>query len=258
MHGRSEAKRFLSSAVVKWVDASALFTDLLLTVNQVAAGRIVNLLNADAKVTVVCPREGLNEEVAYRVGRGEVKHIDRVFLPVDLEPEKNVAMVLTAVDDPDASTRIWKYCKEVKIPANIADVPPECDFYFGSVHRDGPLQIMVSTNGNGPRMAAAIRRQIGEMLPRGTGESIQKVGQLRRRLRTAAPGKRTRDISKRMTWMSEVCDRWSTEDFNAMDDSDMERLVQHYESGRVPSFEEIRLGDRGDVVWEFDGSFGWM
>jgi len=226
---------------------------------EVAAGRILNLLNADAKVTVVCPREGLNEEVAHRVRLGQVQHVDRIFLPLDLEPEKKIAMVLTAVDDPEASTRIWKYCKKLKVPANIADVPSECDFYFGSVHRDGPLQIMVSTNGNGPRMAAAIRRQIGEMLPQGTGDSIKKIGQLRRKLRQVAPGKSTRDISKRMGWMSEVCDQWTTEDFNAMDDADMDELVHYYESGRVPSFEEIRLGPpRSDVVWEFDGSFGWM
>lgn len=218
----------------------------------------MNLLNADAKVTVVCPRSGLNEEVAYRIHQKQVKHVDRIFLPLDLEPEKKVAMVLTAIDDPDSSTRIWKYCKKMKVPANIADVPPECDFYFGSVHRDGPLQIMVSTNGNGPRMAAAIRRQIGDMLPTGTGDSIKKVGQLRRKLRKTAPGKTTRDISKRMSWMSEVCDKWSTEDFNLMDDEDMEKLVQHYDGGMVPSFEDIRLGRRGDVVWEFDGSFGWM
>ena len=189
--------------------------------------------------------------------QGQVKHLDRVFLPIDLEPEKNVAMVLTAIDDPDASTRIWKYCKKVKVPANIADVPPECDFYFGSVHRDGPLQIMVSTNGNGPRLAAAIRRQIGEMLPKGTGESIEKVGQLRRKLRGIAPGKTTADISKRMGWMSEVCDRWSTEDFNSMDEHDMEDLVRFYEEGAVPSFEDIRLGSREDRSWLFDGSFGW-
>ncbi|KIW14125.1 hypothetical protein PV08_06906 [Exophiala spinifera] len=225
---------------------------------EVAAGRIVNLLNADAKVTVVCPRQGLNEEVAYRVNNGQVKHVDRVFLPLDLEPEKKVAMVLTAIDDPDASTRIWKYCKQMKVPANIADVPPECDFYFGSVHRDGPLQIMVSTNGNGPRMAAAIRRQIGQMLPEGTGASIERVGQLRRKLRKVASGKTSRDISKRMAWMSEVCDKWSAADFNDMDDEDMDRLVRYHESGEVPSFEDIRLGARDEVVWEFDGSFGWM
>lgn len=222
-----------------------------------AAGRILNLLNADARVFVVCPREGLNAEVAYRIQHGQVQHFDRVFLPIDLEPEKNIAMVLTAIDDPDASTRIWKYCKKLKVPANIADVPPECDFYFGSVHRDGPLQIMVSTNGNGPRLAAAIRRQIGQMLPAGTGDSIQKVGQLRRKLRRVAPGKTTTDINKRMGWMSEVCDKWSTAEFNAMDDRDMEKLVGYYEAGTVPSFETIRLGPDMDGLWRFDGSFGW-
>lgn len=225
---------------------------------QVAAGRILNLLNADANISVVCPREGLNDEVAYRIAQGQVKHIDRVFLPLDLEPEKKIAMVLTAIDDPDASTRIWKYCKKLKVPANIADVPSECDFYFGSVHRDGPLQIMVSTNGNGPRLAASIRRQIGEMLPRGTGDSITKVGQLRRRLRRKAPGTTTDEISKRMRWMSAVCDQWSTEDFIAMDKDDMEKLVGFYDQGSVPSFEEIRLGTANDGVWHFDGSFGWM
>lgn len=226
---------------------------------QVAAGRVLNLLNADAKVTVVCPKDGLNDEVAYRITQGQIKHLDRVFLPIDLEPERNVAMVLTAIDDPEASTRIWKYCKKMKVPANIADVPPECDFYFGSIHRDGPLQIMVSTNGNGPRLAAAIRRQIGEMLPQGTGDSIAKVGQLRRKLRRIAPGKGTEDISRRMTWMSKVCDEWSTEDFNTMDGEDMEELVKYYNSGTVPSFESIRLSPKDkDVTWHFDGSFGFM
>lgn len=227
--------------------------------NQVAAGRVLNLLNADAKVTVVCPKDGLNDEVAFRINQGQIKHLDRVFLPIDLEPEKEIAMVLTAIDDPDASTRIWKYCKRIKIPANIADVPPECDFYFGSVHRDGPLQIMVSTNGNGPRLAASIRRQIGTMLPEGTGDSIRKVGELRKMLRRKVPGKSTDDINRRMTWMSQVCDKWSTEDFNAMDDEDMEELVRYFDSGTVPSFESIRLRhDDNEVPWTFDGSFGWL
>jgi precorrin-2 dehydrogenase / sirohydrochlorin ferrochelatase len=226
---------------------------------EVAAGRILNLLNADARVTVVCPASGLNDEVRHRVQSNQVTHLDRVFLPLDLEPEKNVAMVLTAIDDPDASTRIWKYCKKMKVPANIADVPPECDFYFGSVHRDGPLQIMVSTNGNGPRLAAAIRKQIGDMLPVGTGDSIAKVGMLRRKLRRRAPGKGTEDIQRRMTWMSRVCDEWAAEDLGAMDEADMDMLVRCYDTGDVPSFEQIRLGAaRAEgVTWDWDGSFGF-
>ena len=163
--------------------------------SKVAAGRIMNVLNADAKVTVVSPREGLNKEVAYRIQKGQVDYVDRKFEPSDLE---GVDMVLTAVDDPEASTRIWKLCKEKKIAANIADVPPECDFYFGSVHRDGPLQIMVSTNGKGPRLANIVRRSIAEKLPDNLGEAITKVGKLRQMLRKVAPG--PEEGPKRMAW----------------------------------------------------------
>lgn len=155
----------------------------------------MNVLNADAKVTVVSPREGLNPEVAYRVQKGQVDFVDRKFEPPDLD---NVDMVLTAVDDPEASSQIWKLCKERRIAANIADVPPECDFYFGSVHRDGPLQIMVSTNGKGPRFANIVRRQIASNLPNNIGEGIEKIGKLRQMLRKVAP--KPEEGSKRMAW----------------------------------------------------------
>jgi precorrin-2 dehydrogenase/sirohydrochlorin ferrochelatase len=168
---------------------------LTLTEAQVAAGRIVNVLNADAKVTVVSPREGLNDEVAYRIEQKQVEHVDRKFEPSDLD---GVDMVLTAVDDPEASSAIFKLCHEKKIPANIADVPPECDFYFGSVHRDGPLQIMVSTNGNGPKLANIVRRQIASSLPSNIGAAIQRVGILRKKLRKIAPA--PEEGPKRMQW----------------------------------------------------------
>ena len=166
-----------------------------LTHKQVAAGRILNVLNADAKVTVVCPRTGLNEEVAHRVTQSQIIHVDRNFEPSDLD---NVDMVLCAVDDPAASTQIYTLCRERRIPANIADVPPECDFYFGSVHRDGPLQVMISTNGNGPKLANIVRRQIAAGLPENIGDAIRKVGSLRRKLRKVAPN--IEEGPKRMQW----------------------------------------------------------
>lgn len=120
-----------------------------------------------------------------------------MFEPSDLD-DPSIIMVLTAIDDPEASSRIWKLCKEKRIPANIADVPPECDFYFGSLHRDGPLQIMVSTNGNGPKMANIVRRRIAASLPPNIGAAIQKVGMLRKRLRVMVPN--PEEGMKRMQW----------------------------------------------------------
>lgn len=166
-----------------------------LTISKVAAGRILNVLNADGRVTVVSPREGLNPEVAFRIEMGQVDYIDRKFQPSDLD---GADMVLTAVDDSEASSKIWKLCKERKIATNIADVPSECDFYFGSVHRDGPLQIMVSTNGRGPRFANIVRRSIAASLPTNAGEAISKIGKLRQMLRKVAP--QIEDGPQRMAW----------------------------------------------------------
>lgn len=230
----------------------------------------MNLLNADAKVTVISPRDGLNDEVAYRIDHREVQYFDRKFEPSDLDDDQ-ITMVLTAVDDPEASSQIWKLCKERKIAANIADVPPECDFYFGSVHRDGPLQIMVSTNGNGPKMANIVRRRIAANLPPNIGNAIAKVGELRKKLRAVAPG--NDQGPKRMKWyvavvmlfkstkltysrMSNVCLQWSLEDLCDMEEEDMSQLLQYYTPDKVPSLNQIRLGDDPDE-WKFDGSFGW-
>ncbi|EEP81394.1 predicted protein [Uncinocarpus reesii 1704] len=218
---------------------------------EVAAGRILHALNADAKVTVVCPSACLNPEVKYRISENHVAYIDRKFEPVDLDDD--VAMVFVAIDDPEASSQIWKLCRERRIPANIADVPSECDFYFGSVHRDGPLQVMVSTNGNGPKLASIVRKEIAAALPANTGAAIQNVGILRRKLRETAPG--PKDGPKRMKWISRLCESWSSEELVEMDEKDMETLLGFYTQDIIPAFEQVQLKE-GNIA-PFDGSMGW-
>lgn len=205
-------------------------------------------------MTVVSPAARLNPEVAYRVAQRQVDHVDRNFEPADLD---GADMVLVAVDDPAASTAIWKLCKERRIPANIADVPPECDFYFGSVHRDGPLQIMVSTNGKGPRLASVIRKFIAQQLPRDAGRAIEAIGQLRVKLRQMAP--LPEDGPKRMAWMTKVSDAYSWDEMCALSEEDMGNLLQFYASGQVPTLEVLKgMRANPDVSLDvFDGSFGF-
>ncbi|KAL2168929.1 hypothetical protein VTG60DRAFT_6699 [Thermothelomyces hinnuleus] len=221
---------------------------------EVAAGRILHCLNADANVTVVSPAARLNPEIAYRVAQKQVTHVDRTFEPSDLD---GADMVLVAIDDAAASTAIWKLCKERRIPANIADVPPECDFYFGSVHRDGPLQIMVSTNGKGPRLASTIRKFIAECLPSNAGRAIETVGELRVRLRQIAPS--PEEGPKRMAWMTKVSDAYPWDEMCELTEEDIGNLLRFYPAGKVPSLETLKAmranPEFGDVG--FDGSFGF-
>lgn len=99
--------------------------------------------------------------------------------------------------------------REKHIPVNVADVPPECDFYFGAQLRRGPLQIMVSTQGQGPKIGALVRDRVIEALPDNVEEAIAGVGALRGELRKKAPGVGGELGQQRMQWMIGMCDSWS-------------------------------------------------
>jgi precorrin-2 dehydrogenase/sirohydrochlorin ferrochelatase len=57
---------------------------------------------------------------------------------------------------------------------------------------------MVSTNGNGPKLANIIRRKIAASLPDNMGAAIENVGKLRKKLREVAA--RPEEGPKRMKW----------------------------------------------------------
>ncbi|WFD36084.1 Bifunctional dehydrogenase and ferrochelatase [Malassezia cuniculi] len=200
---------------------------------DVAAGRFVHLKNADAHVTLIAPRDELCDELRFRLDAGVVDEY-RDELITDPEQIGDCDMVLTAIDDAEMSRRICAWSRERRIPVNVADVPPECDFYFGSVIRRGPLQVMVSTGGNGPRIARIVRQRLEKALPPSVGLAIDKVGALRKALRQAAPDASL--AGKRMRWMTRVCDEWSLDDLSRLDDAAITRLIEDgWKNDRVPT-----------------------
>ncbi|KAG0234126.1 hypothetical protein BGW42_006866 [Actinomortierella wolfii] len=242
----------------------------------VAAGRLVNVLEADANVTIIAPE---NEEVSDIIQQhvkdhsAKVRLLQRRFRDTDLllrfgehrlsredEPttlststtsvttsitesespleEPAVDMVLSAIDDIPLSTHIYHLAKRLKIPVNIADVPPQCDFYFCSTHRDHALQVAVSTSGKGPKMANLIRRHIASHLPDRVGEAIERVGELRSQLRQKAPHPEAGP--KRMQWMSRVCEQWKMEDLAELDPTKMDVILEGFESNEVWTAQQVQ------------------
>ncbi|CEI90112.1 hypothetical protein RMCBS344292_04445 [Rhizopus microsporus] len=88
-------------------------------------------------------------------------------------------MCLTALDDHEESLRIGQLCRKRRIPVNVVDVPPLCDFYFMSQHRDGPLHLAVSTNGQGPKLVNMIRVEAAKSLRPNMCSVIKRMGRLR-------------------------------------------------------------------------------
>lgn len=147
-------------------------------------------------------------------------------------------MVLTAIDDADLSRSICQMARRLRIPVNVADVPPECDFYFGSLIRRGPLQIMVSTGGKGPKIANQVRVLLEKALPDNLGQAIENVGRLRMKLRGKVPEQAK--SGKRMKWMIDVCEKWNWDQLATMTDDDMDKILQGWEKGKAPSYVEVK------------------
>ncbi|KAI0665070.1 siroheme synthase [Cubamyces menziesii] len=206
---------------------------------DVASGRIESVLVADARITLIAPRACLHPLTQYFVDNSDrITYHDRLFAgPQDLE---GADMVLTAIDDVETSRHICALCRERRIPVNVADIPPSCDFYFGSQIRSGPLQVMISTNGRSPKLANIIRRRIEECIPEHAGEAIEKVGELRTKLKERAPGVGGEVGRRRMRWMVDVCSSWDMEELALLDDKMMKRLLDEgWEKNQVPKLEDV-------------------
>lgn len=206
---------------------------------DVASGRIESVLVADARVTIICPSAGLHPLTKKFIhGPYQITYHDRVFGGAD--DLVGIDMVLSAIDDVAQSRVICSLCRERKIPVNVADIPESCDFYFGSQIRDGPLQIMISTNGKSPKLANLIKRKVECSLPKQVGNAIERVGELRAKLKERAPGVGGQVSKRRMKWMVDVCTSWEMEELATLNEEMMKRLLDDgWENNTVPRPEAV-------------------
>ncbi len=217
---------------------------LLVGGGQVASTRLAHLLDADALVTIICPKIGLHPLLLHRIyddnsTKSRIDYHDRIF--AGEEDLNGMDMVLTAIDNVEVSKSICLMCRARRIPVNVADVPPECDFYFGSMIRRGPLQVMVSTGGKGPKIANLIRVKLEEALPDNVSDAIERVGELRAELRKRAPGVGGKLGQRRMDWMTEICQTWTLDELGTLDETSVAYLLDHgWAKKRVPSYNETR------------------
>lgn len=215
-------------------------------------------------MTIVAPSDRLHPEVKYRIDTvpsSDLTYVDRDFKGVQPVEEggdelrvESFDMVLTAIDSVGLSKTVCIECRRHHIPVNVADVPPECDFYFGSQFRRGPLQVMVSTSGRGPKIAAMLRERLEASLPDDIEQAIDSVGKLRSELRARAPGTGGSLGQERMKWMISVCDAWRLDELAEMSAETRRVLLdQGWDNGRKV-LGPAEVGARGGwCSWLFGG-----
>jgi siroheme synthase-like protein len=124
---------------------------LVVGAGKVALRKVKGLLAAGAYVTVVAPRaEKEFADLAVTMRR-------RAFRAADI---RGAALVFAATNKRAVNHAVARKAARLGIPVNVADSREECDFIVPARITRGSLQIAVSTGGESPRLAAALRRKI--------------------------------------------------------------------------------------------------
>lgn len=198
-------------------------------------GLLENLIERDFKMSDLKMYEPEN----LRKTISEISIDDDLDLDLDEDKLSNIEefnnmkfqLVLTCINDYKLSLKIWYACKQLGINVNLADKPKQCDFYFGSIYRKGPLQIMISTNGKSPRFCNRIKNKmlvpLFEDLELDKG--VENLNYLRTKLRNEIHvGEDTKFIKERMEWNRKITDFYSIEQWCMMDTSSIDKILELY------------------------------
>ncbi|KAF4604528.1 hypothetical protein EYR40_003302 [Pleurotus pulmonarius] len=185
-------------------------TTLIVGGGILAASRALAALEADSNVVIFSRKDFVCDELRWRQRQGQIivlglddlpssssRHEDSDAQAINAYLSSNPGTVsFVCVTDTLSGTlrrsqvsaaRIYHACKAHNVLVNVTDMPEYCDFSFTSTHRwDDPhtgsksaLQVGVTTNGQGCRLAGRIKREIVAALPKEVGGALKRVGELR-------------------------------------------------------------------------------
>ena len=128
---------------------------------QVALRKIENLLDYDAKLTVIAP--DIDKRIEFYAEKGKLTVENRAYQ----SPEaSSYGMVISASDNNEVNEQVSRDCRAAGVPVNVVDNPPLCDFIFPAVLRRDCLSVAVSTDGKAPFMAGFLRMILEEVFPK--------------------------------------------------------------------------------------------
>lgn len=92
-------------------------------------------------------------------------------------------LVFDATGDPATGKAAWEEAEAAGIMINVVDVPSRCRFIMPAVVDRDPLLIAISTSGESPFLASALRARLERSFGPEWGVFVGLVGEIRRRLR---------------------------------------------------------------------------
>ncbi|HKW58832.1 MAG TPA: uroporphyrinogen-III C-methyltransferase [Candidatus Dormibacteraeota bacterium] len=92
-------------------------------------------------------------------------------------------LVVDASEDAEINRQAWEEAERAGILINVVDRPAQCRFIAPAIVRRDPLLIAISTSGESPFLASAVRAWLERWLGPEWGPFTALVGRIRRKLR---------------------------------------------------------------------------
>jgi len=117
----------------------------------IALEKILNLLKAGAKITVVAP------EISKSVRRfnRRITYVYRKFQDQDIQ--EKYLLIFAATGDSTLNAKVSQACLKRRILCNTVDDPKWCHFIVPAIMRRGYLTIAISTAGVSPTLAKWVK-----------------------------------------------------------------------------------------------------
>jgi len=225
---------------------------------QIAARKAASLLEAGARVTVVCPQ--LCDELVSLRDKGAIEHLDRLFEDQDIHGQ---ALAIAATDKRDINRYVSELANKQGIPVNVVDQPELCSFIVPSVINRSPVQVAISTGGASPVLARLLKSQLEAFIPAAFGRLGALVESFRGKVKERFPTVRQRrlfwenvldgQVSQLLFAGREVAAREALE-HSLKEAQELEHHGEVYLVGAGPgdpdllTFKALRLMQQADVV----------
>jgi len=122
--------------------------------NAEAERKVQGLLGCDAAVTIVSP--DLTQELERWAASGQITWIPRTYVRGDL---RGAFLAIVSEPAPESTAALWEEAQAENVLLNAMDDVPHCSFVAGSVVRQGPLVLSISTSGCAPALAVRLRQR---------------------------------------------------------------------------------------------------
>lgn len=149
---------------------------------NVCARKAETMMRYGARVTIVSPE--FTEEIEQWAAEGKLAIERKRYEESDLD---GATLVIASTDETSVNEQVAADCRRRRIPVNVVDVTPLCEFIVPAILESGSIQIAVSTAGKSPALARTLKEDLQRFVGPEYAEVNDVLGTLREGAKSVLP-----------------------------------------------------------------------